>query len=336
MQSLVKTRTPATVLAVGLVAVAAIGVPQLDVDSDQLFFYKSDDPVRTAFEKTEQLFGGATPLMGELAYTPGETDLAALADVTNQLESLPGVRRVVSAVDIAEAIPEPGRTAFLAGEIEGPLGPMVSKDGVRFMLLPGMFSTEDLTGWLDFAESSPEIRTLTGMPVIWDEIARLVLQAQITSLAVAFALVAVMLFIAYRRVRQTVVSLVPIALTIGTLLGFIALSGIQLNLLTAVASSIIIGVGIDYAIHFVAAIDLARSDGDGYVYTAIERAGRPIVANALGIAVALSALLLSPLKIHGQVSAIMWISMITAALATLLIIPALLPRDGVAPRQVDV
>ena len=184
---------------------------------------------------------------------------------------------------------------------------MVSDDGLRFMVLPADFSNDDLQGWLDFADARDEMRVLTGMPVVWDEIARLVLRAQVVSLVVAFGLVALMLGGAYRRLRQTFVSLVPILLTVLTLLGFIAASGIQLNLLTAVVSSIVIGVGIDYAIHFVAAIEYARRDGDGYVLRAIDRAGRPIVANALGIAVALSALWLSPLKIHAQISMIMWV-----------------------------
>ena len=167
------------------------------------------------------------------------------------------------------------------------------------------------------------------MPIVWDEIARLVLQAQIGSVIVAYILVAAMLLLAYRRLWETVVSLVPITLTIVTVLGFLAASGIQLNLLTAVISSIVIGVGIDYSIHYVAAIDYARPAGDGYVLRAIDRAGRPIVANALGIAIALSALWLSPLKIHSQVSMIMWVAMITAALTALLVIPAMLPRAGV-------
>jgi hypothetical protein len=167
------------------------------------------------------------------------------------------------------------------------------------------------------------------MPLIWDEIAREVLDAQAVSLIVAFGLVAVLLAVAYRRLRETLASLVPIALTIATLLGFIAISGIQLNLLTAVVSSIVLGVGIDYAIHFVAAIDIARRDGPGYVYRAIDGAGRPIVANALGIAIALTALWLSPLAIHAQVSTIMWVGMITAGLTALVVLPALLPRDGI-------
>ena len=236
--------------------------------------------------------------------------------------------------DLAGALPEAQLAAVLSGDLALPLGDMVSEDGLRFLVFPADFSTEDLQGWTDFADSSEQITVLTGMPVVWDEIARLVLRAQVVSLAVAFVLVAIMLGAAYRRWRETLASLVPIALTIATLLGFIAASGIQLNLMTAVISSIVLGVGIDYAIHFVAAIDYARRDGDGYVLRAIDRAGRPIVANALGIAVALSALWISPLKSHGQVSMVMWVGMITAALAALLLIPALLPRRGVESARV--
>ena len=335
IKKLVGSRTPALVLGLALIVFAAFFIPQLDVNSDQLFFYKDDDPVRIAFERTEELFGGATPLMGEFAFDPagGSDQLEGIQSVSSDLESLPGVRRVISAATLAATLPPEQAEAILSGKADSPIGGLVSEDGLRFMLLPGEFSTEDLRRWIDFAEGSDSITALTGMPVVWDEIARLVLNAQVTSLVVAFALVALMLFVAYRRWRQTLVSLVPIALTVATLLGFLAASDIQLNLLTAVASSIVIGVGIDYSIHYVAAIDLARRDGPGYVYRAIDSAGRPIVANALGIAIGLSALLFSPLAIHGQVTAIMWVSMTTAALTALLMIPALLPGDGIEPSR---
>ncbi len=330
LKRLVTARPPAIVLSVGLLAFAAVSIPQLEVNPDQLFFFKDDDPVRLAFEKTEELFGGATPLIGEFVFDPadGAGSLQAAATTSADLEALPGVRNVFSVADVAATLPPAQLQAVLAGQVDLPLGDMVSEDGLRFMLLPSSFTTEDLRGWLAFVDQRPEVRVLTGMPVVWDEIARLVLQAQVVSLIVAFVLVAAMLALAYRRLRETLVALAPVALTVLTLLGFIAVSGIQLNLLTAVISGIVIGVGIDYSIHFVAAVEKARRDGTGYVLRAIDRAGRPIVANGLGIAVALTALWLSPLKIHSQVSMIMWVAMITAALTAIVVISALLPRDG--------
>jgi predicted RND superfamily exporter protein len=331
VKQLAKRQWVAAVLAGVLIAFSAVFIPQLEVDGDQLIYFKKDDPVRLGFERTAELFGGATPLIGEFAFdrADGLAGLAAVTQLSREFEQLPGIRKVFSLADLQGVVPDEQLLGALSGETPLPLGQMASDDGLRFMVLPGQFETADLQSWLDYADEQEEIRILTGMPVIWDEVARLVLRAQFISLAVAYGLVTLMLALAYRKFRQTIVSLVPLLLTSAMLLGFIAASGIQLNLVTAVISSIVIGVGIDYAIHFVAAIDYARTEGDGYVLRAIDRAGRPIIANALGIAIALTALWLSPFRIHPHISMIMWVSMTTAALTALIIIPALLPRAGV-------
>lgn len=329
LRALVKTRRPAILIAVVLVAFSALTIPSLGVNSDQLFFFKDDDPVRLAFAKTEAAFGGATPLIGEFAFDPsaGTSQLAAIRQSSDGLRNLPGVREVFSLADLEGSVPPPQFAALLSGDVELPLGRMVSDDGLRFVMFPENFTSADLASWKDYAANSPEVTALTGMPIVWDEIARLVVRSQVVSLIVAFVLVTAMLGLAYRRLRQTVASLVPIILTVATLLGFLAFSGTDLNLMTAVLSSIVIGVGIDYAIHFIAAIDLARQEGPGTIYRALDRAGRPIVANALGIAVAFTALWLSPLKIHNQLSVIMQVSMVAAAVTALVIIPALLNED---------
>lgn len=323
----------ALVLSLTLIVFSAVFIPRIHVLSDPLFMFPEDHSIRQDFARVEQALGGATPLMGEFAWTAGGTldDLAPILAASRELEALPGVRRVFSAADLAHrlAATSPERAAaVLAGEMSTPMGSLVSEDGLRFVLFPSEFESVDVQGWLDYAAGSDLVRSVTGLPVLWDTMARQVLRAQIGSLITAFALVVLMLFIAYRRVRETLVSLAPLVLTIGTLLGFLAASGIQLHMVTAVVSAIVLGVGIDYAIHLVAAIDHARPDGPGYVLRAIDKAGRPIVANALGISLGLTALWLSPFKIHGQISMIMWVSMTVAALTALLVIPALGPRIG--------
>lgn len=331
VKAIVRTRVPALVITLLIVVFGAFSLPQLDVNPDQLFFFKEDDPVRVAFETTAEIFGGATPMAGEFVFDPnGSPDqFDRILEVSAEMEELTGVRTVFSVANVVGDLTSEQVQAFASGEAQLPMGEMVSEDGLRFIMLPSEFDSDDLQTWVEYADATEEIRVLTGMPLVWDEIARVVLDAQGISLAVAFVLVATLLAISYRRLRETLASLVPIALTVVAVLGFIAVSGIQLNLMTAVVSSIILGVGIDYAIHFVAAIDIAREDGPGYVMRAIDRAGRPIIANALGIAIALTALWLSPLLIHQQVSMIMWVGMVTAGVTSLVVIPALLPRDGV-------
>lgn len=331
LQAGVRTRIPAAAVTIGLLALAIIFIPRLTVDSDPLFMFGPDHEVRQAFGSTEELFGGATPLVGEFVFDPDSPDVsfAAAMASTARLEDLPTVRAVVSVASLMEVLPTDALDEILSGELDLPTGRMVSEDGLRFILL-----TQDLgSGGLDelrsVAAQDPAIRNLTGMTIIWDSMADLVLRAQVWSVTVALVLVTVMLLVTYRRLRSTLVAVLPLVLTIGGLLGFIAATGINLNLITAVASSIVIGVGIDYAIHFVAAIQHAEADGPGYVLRALDRVGRPIVANALGIAVGLTGLWFSPLVPHHHISAIMWFSMVIGALTTLLVIPALLPREGV-------
>ncbi len=332
LQASVRTRVPAVVLTLLLVAFAVIFIPRIQVDSDPLFMFGPDHEVRNAFQATESLFGGATPLVGEFVFDPTDPtgSLAAARDATARLEALPEVRTVLSVASLEGVLSPDVVRGVLAGEVDLPTGKMVSEDGLRFMVLTQDLGTDGLDALRAAAASDPTIRSLTGMTVIWAAMADLVLDAQVWSVTAALVLVALMLFVTYRKVRPTVVAIVPLVLTVGALLGFISATGINLNLITAVASSIVIGVGIDYAIHFVAAIQHAEKDGPGYVHRALRSAGRPIVANALGIAIGLTGLWLSPLQPHHHISLIMWFSMVVAALAALIIIPALLPRDAVA------
>ena len=332
LQRLVRSRVPAMVTVVVLVVFAAVFAPRLEVDSDPLFMFPEDHALREAFGVTEALFGGATPLMGEFAYDPADPDgsFAAANDATVELEALDSVRSVISVASLADALPADTVAGVLDGTVELPMGSMVSDDGLRFMLLTEGLDADGLDDLRAAEESHAAITIVTGMTVLWDDLANLVLSAQIWSVLTALVLVALMLFATHRRLRPTLVALVPLVLAIGALLGFLAASGIRLNLITAVASSIVIGVGIDYAIHFVAAIHHAEADGPGYVHRAIQSAGRPIVANALGIAIGLTGLWLSPLQPHHHMSMIMWVSMTIAAFGALVVIPAMLPREAVA------
>jgi uncharacterized protein len=144
----------------------------------------------------------------------------------------------------------------------------------------------------------------------------------------ALFLVWLLLYASYRRMAPTLIALVPMIVTIGTLLSFLALSGIQLHLISAMVSSIVIGVGIDYGIHLMAAIERERAHGPMYATRAIHAVGRPVLANALGIAVGMSALFLSPLKPHSHIALVMWVAMVVSVVTTLLFVPALLPKDS--------
>jgi predicted RND superfamily exporter protein len=46
-----------------------------------------------------------------------------------------------------------------------------------------------------------------------------------------------------------------------------------------------------------------------------------VLANAFGLAIGLSALFFSPLRIHMQAASVMWVAMVVSSLAALLLVP---------------
>lgn len=328
-------RWTAWALSVPLAAFAIVFAPRLEVDADPLFYFAEDHPVRQGFERVGDAFGGATPLFGEFAVDPGaplDPQLATLRDRSRELEALPGIRSVVSLADLLPRIPAAQHEAVLSGERTLPFGRMASATGLRFVVLPGSYDSADVGAWRAAAADMPEVRVLSGTPMLFEALSGQIARAQAGSLGLAFALVALLLWVTYRRLGRALLALAPIGLTVAVVLGFLAASGIGLNLITVVASSIVLGVGIDYAIHLIAAIEHARRaepERAGWVQRGLRAATRPIVANALGVAVGLSALQFSPLRPHHQLSALMWVAMLVAAAATLVLIPAVSPRRGV-------
>lgn len=332
-------RWTAVLLAVPLTVFVLVFLPRLEVDPDQLFVFKPGHPARASFERIEATFGGAAPVFGEFELDrdqPLAPQLAAARTRSRELEGLPGVHRVLSIADIEPQLPPWQRQALLDGDLVPPLGPMVSHDGLRFVLFPAPHTAADVEAWLGFAAAAPEIRTLSGTPVLFDRLSRHIVRAQSVSLSLAFAMVALLLLGTYRRLSTALLALLPLALGVATMLAFLAASGIHLNLITAIAASIVIGAGIDYAIHLIAAIRHARRErpGEGgWVLRGLEAAGRPIVANALGVPVGLTALLISPFAPHTHIAGLMWVAMLTSAAAALLIIPAFASRSGVTTRS---
>lgn len=205
----------------------------------------------------------------------------------------------------------------------------VTEDGLRMMI-----STEDLD-LLDIAEldefvaEHPEIRLISGMPVLFDEMNQLVVRSQIRSLGLALVLIFIMLLVTLRRFKAALVALIPIVITVTAIMGMLVISGFHLNIMTANLSAIAIGVGVDYAIHLISGIYYFRRQGldsAGAVDSALVSLSRPILANAFGLAIGLSILFFSPLRIHIQAATVMWVAMVISSTAALLLIPIFYSR----------
>ena len=325
-----------------IVVIPAVYIPRLEVVSNQLMFFKEESPIRQTFNKVEKYFGGALPLVAEIATDKGAAALRDyefaedILDAERELERLPGVGSVVSLFDIVGNINE-----MLTGSTDYPQNPQmvelllmqmddedleswVADDGLRMLIKTEDLDSLDIDRLEEFVAGNPDIGVISGMPVLFDEMNRLVVESQIRSLGLALALIFIMLLITIRKVRAALVAMLPIVITIAAILGMLSITGFQLNIMTANLSAIAVGVGVDYAIHLISGIYYFRNRGLGGVESvdsALTSLSRPILANAFGLAIGLSVLFFSPLRIHIQVAYIMWVAMVVSSMGALLLIP---------------
>jgi predicted RND superfamily exporter protein len=168
---------------------------------------------------------------------------------------------------------------------------------------------------------------MTAAAVIGNLIDDLTIRGQIesiiTSTIVVFCLVALIL----RSFIGGFFGILPLMLCIFINFGILGLAGIPLQTGTALIGSVALGIGIDYAIHFLNMSRIKGKQEEG-IRRAMEAtastAGRAIVYNATAVGLGFLALVLCSFIPQIYFGAFITLTMITASLATLTLLPCLI------------
>ena len=345
--NLPKHKTAVIAAVVVLVGLSAYHLPDLKVVSDPLLFFKESSAIRQTFNTVEDTFGGALVVFGEI---PADRGLETLRnheyaedvlDMERDLERMPGILTAQSLFDMVQ-----GAYAGMSGQLDYPESPgtvsliierlddediesWYSDDGLRLVARTSNLTSEDVALLRQFQAEHPELRTLNGTPVLYDELNKLTVDSQVKSLGLALFLVFVMLVLFLRELRASIVALIPIAITIVSIMGVLAVTGYNLNLVTATLSAVAVGVGVDYAIHLLSGIQYFTRQGmptGKAVEAALTTVSRPILANAFGLAAGESVMFFSPLHIHTEIATVMWVAMTVSSLGALALIPLFYAR----------
>jgi predicted RND superfamily exporter protein len=163
-------------------------------------------------------------------------------------------------------------------------------------------------------------------------------------LNIALTLVVVFLCCAvvYRSARHGLLSLIPVAFSTLVTFSLMGALGIRLTMATAVITSIAIGVGVDFAIHFLDHFRDRRSRGatvDSALEQTISGVGPAVVYDAGSNILGFLPLVLSSLVPVQHFGWLISSCMLFSALATLIILPAVLkvhaearaPKDARSP-----
>ena len=176
---------------------------------------------------------------------------------------------------------------------------------------------------------------VTGTPVIYGEMGRLMTSGQTTMTVVAYVLVILLLLGVYRSLRKAVVPLIAITTVIGVMNTIMFLTGTKQTMISIALNSITLGLGIDFSIHV-----LERYFEEREVFSpieavrrTIERTGKAITTSALTMAGGFGSLMFSSFPIMKNFGFIALIAIIFSLIAALTVVPAfLILTEGVSTK----
>ena len=160
----------------------------------------------------------------------------------------------------------------------------------------------------------------------------LILEGQIKSLIMSLIIIIVLISLMFKNIKIGLISSVPIVITAAISFGIMGFLGIPLSTTTALLSSIAIGIGIDYAVHFLEQYRTNAAQTDDRLVAAqktMAHSGKAIIYNAIVVIAGFLVLLFSVFPPNRELGALVSLNMFTSLVGTLTIMLVLLYQSNV-------
>ena len=170
------------------------------------------------------------------------------------------------------------------------------------------------------------IMTSAGMVPINVATSTEVVSSQIFSLSGSLLAVLLMLVLIFHSFYRGVMGMIPLAFTVLFNFGIMGYSGVNLDIGTALVSSIVIGIGVDYSIHYLSRMFSEITQGadlQDAIASTVRRSGKAITSNAVTVGFGFLALGVSEFLPLVTLSWMIWLTLNISALATMILLPAL-------------
>jgi len=175
-------------------------------------------------------------------------------------------------------------------------------------------------------KNDPLLYCIAGPGLSKIQISDMVIKGQISSILAAFVIIFILIVLIFKSVRTGINGCIPLVLSSIFLFGVMGFCHIPLDIVTAMLSSIMIGVGVDYTIHFLWRYKVEykkHHDIRLAVSTTLKTSGRGIIFNAFSVIIGFSVLIFSdfiPLRYFGL---LIVISIFSCLICALLLVPAI-------------
>ena len=196
--------------------------------------------------------------------------------------------------------------------------------------LSRVMTTDEIVSTVDKIENytqglkSVEKASVTGMMVVLRDLVYLIVESSIISIVASVLIIGLIASVFFKRVLWGVMAIIPLSVAIIINFGFMGLAGISLSHVTALLASIIIGVGVDFAIHYISQYRrlAGRVEKNNLTRDVIDDVGYPIMLDSASN-MAFGALLFSAFLPVQYIGGLMVFAMISTSIGTLTFLAAI-------------
>ena len=385
-EGIIRHKLVVVAIAALFLALSVLGLFNIQVESDEIRYFKKNNPFRLATERIQERLGGVTSLdiVFEGPYADSMKEpriLHAIWDLQKFCEQQELVSYSMSPADFIrrinyvlhdndpayERLPKDTETVRYEGyeESDG-IDTLVEKSEevkgsdltAQYLLLYEMGGGESIDEYVDanyqIARISVRLkdmssRRLTALlktikPYIAVHIPAnvtvrysnhyiravmmgLIIDSQIISLLTVLTTITILMSLMFRSVLVGLITAIPVFIAVLFNFAVMWFSGVTLNIGTSIIASVGMGVGIDYAIHYFSRFRLLfyeQTDYDRAIVKAIRETSRAILSNAAAVGLGFLVLFFSEYRVVAGIGWITALSMLTTALSSLIVLPAIL------------
>ncbi len=365
-------------VSMALAVVATTGILKLRVDTNHISFFSADHPLGQSAAVIDTELGGVYSFQIMLEGPPESLKtpdaLGRVDRLEDGLRTFPHVRKVTSVADYvkrinkelndgrpeANVVPADANTIAqelfvfaLGGEGRHELERVVASDYSRAQIsikLQSMSSDLVLEQVERADRMAKEAFAGTGITVLTTGSGRLfstldhyLVMSQLSSFGTAFFTVFGVIFLVFRSFRFGLLTIAPNLLPVLAVLGIMGYLDISMNVATVMVASVALGIVDDDTIHFINRYRREAAAGrstDEAIEIATAHEGRASLTTAIINSAGYGVLLLSEYKPTAWFGGLLALTMLTAFLAEVFILPAtikLLPRvfgaEALRPRS---
>ena len=350
---------PIVIIGAMLFLASIFYMTKINVETQDIEFMKKSHPLRVAYSFMEENVGNVAPvefiIKGEAGTGHEPETLKAVEDFQKFLLTDPDISTSLAVTDLIKrlnmAINENDLASYSIPDSRGGIAQLlllyeISPDGELDYFMNFDSSGMRISGraknitsnkcklLMEKADKYFEANlpagltgTMTGIVPLYVYMVDYIIKSQIVSFSIAFFIIFLLLCIQLKSVKLGLISVVPNTIPIAMTMGAMGLFGINLDTATVMISTVAIGIAVDDTIHFLNRYKREfrkTRNHEESIRLSLNTSGRAIVTTSIILFLGFWTLLFGSFKPTNYFGFLSGITMITALVGDLLVLPAIL------------